>query len=97
MDISVALVQAYLHVNGYLTVTEYPVASVLLRGHLKIEDIQPPAIFDPAVKPMIERIEMVVDRSLNTKLSPVTDLKFEVVERLVFDGLLALQSHRLAL
>jgi 2-methylcitrate dehydratase PrpD len=50
----------------------YSVASVLLRGPLKIEDIQPPAIFDPAVKPMIERIEMVVDRSLNTKLSPVT-------------------------
>jgi len=50
----------------------YSVASVLLRGHLKIEDIQPPAIFDPAVKPMIDRIEMVVDRSLNTKLSPVT-------------------------
>lgn len=50
----------------------YSVASVLLRGHLKIEDIQPPAVFDPAVKPMIERIEMVVDRSLNTKLSPVT-------------------------
>ena len=50
----------------------YSVASVLLRGHLKIEDIQPPAIFDPAVRPMIDRIEMVVDRSLNTKLSPVT-------------------------
>jgi hypothetical protein len=28
MDISVALVQAYLHVNGYLTVTEYPVAEL---------------------------------------------------------------------
>ncbi len=50
----------------------YSVASVLLRGHLNIEDIQPPAVFDSAVKPMIERIEMVVDRSLNTKLSPVT-------------------------
>jgi 2-methylcitrate dehydratase PrpD len=29
-------------------------------------------VFDPAVRPMIDRIEMVVDRSLNTKLSPVT-------------------------
>lgn len=28
MDIAVALVQAYLHVNGYLTVTEYPVAEL---------------------------------------------------------------------
>lgn len=25
MDTAVALVQAYLHVNGYFTVTEYPV------------------------------------------------------------------------
>jgi 2-methylcitrate dehydratase PrpD len=50
----------------------YSVASVLLRGHLNIEDIQPPAVFDPAVRPMIDRIEMVVDRGLNTKLSPVT-------------------------
>jgi hypothetical protein len=32
MDISVALVQSYLHVNGYLTVTEYPVAE-LTRKH----------------------------------------------------------------
>ncbi len=31
------------------------------------------------------------------KLSPITDLKFETVDRLIFDGLLALQSHRLAL
>jgi type III pantothenate kinase len=31
------------------------------------------------------------------KLAAITDLKFETVERLVFDGLLALQSHRLAL
>ena len=31
------------------------------------------------------------------KLSSITDLKFENVEKLVFDGLLALQSHRLAL
>lgn len=32
MDTAVALVQAYLHVNGYLTVTEYPVAE-LTRHH----------------------------------------------------------------
>ncbi len=66
----------------------YSVASVLLRGHLNIEDIQPPAIFDPAVRPMIDRIEMVVDRSLNTKLSPV------VVEIATQDG--RLFSERIA-
>lgn len=32
MDTAVALVQSYLHVNGYLTVTEYPVAE-LTRHH----------------------------------------------------------------
>lgn len=40
---------------------------------------------------------LLMSGGASPKLSPVTDLKFEVVERLVFDGLLALQSHRLAL
>jgi type III pantothenate kinase len=31
------------------------------------------------------------------KLAPTTDLRFETVDSLIFDGLLALQSHRLAL
>ena len=31
------------------------------------------------------------------KLGPITDLHFETVDTLIFDGLLALQSHRLAL
>lgn len=32
MDNAVALVQAYLHVNGYFTVTEYPVIEAMKRG-----------------------------------------------------------------
>lgn len=31
------------------------------------------------------------------KLEPITDLSFEMVDTLIFEGLLALQSHRLAL
>jgi type III pantothenate kinase len=31
------------------------------------------------------------------KLSTITDLKFETIDHLIFDGLLAMQSHRLAL
>jgi len=31
------------------------------------------------------------------KMGPITDLPFETVDSLIFDGLLALQSHRLAL
>jgi type III pantothenate kinase len=31
------------------------------------------------------------------KLAPITDLHFETVDSLIFDGLLAIQSHRLAL
>jgi type III pantothenate kinase len=31
------------------------------------------------------------------KLAPITDLPFEMVDTLIFEGLLALQSHRLAL
>jgi type III pantothenate kinase len=32
-----------------------------------------------------------------SKMAPITDLPFEMVDSLIFDGLLALQSHRLAL
>ena len=31
------------------------------------------------------------------KLAPITDLRFETVDSLIFDGLLSIQSHRLAL
>jgi type III pantothenate kinase len=30
-------------------------------------------------------------------MAPITDLPFEMVDSLIFDGLLSLQSHRLAL
>lgn len=35
MDNAVALVQAYLYVNGYFTVTEYPVVEQTGKGHLR--------------------------------------------------------------
>ncbi len=35
MDTAVALVQAYLHVNGYFTVTEYPVLEAFHREHTR--------------------------------------------------------------
>lgn len=35
MDTAVALVQAYLHVNGYFTVTEYPVLEAFHREHAR--------------------------------------------------------------
>lgn len=45
MDIAVALVQAYLHVNGYLAVTEYPVAELTRnRGLQSATDIDMLAI-----------------------------------------------------
>lgn len=45
MDIAVALVQAYLHVNGYLAVTEYPVAELTRhRGIQSATDIDVLAI-----------------------------------------------------
>lgn len=39
MDHAVALVQAYLHVNGYLTVTEYPVLEALRHGYRTATDL----------------------------------------------------------
>ena len=50
----------------------YSLASILLRGHLAIDDILPKAIFDPAIPPLIERIEVVVDESLHSLLAPAT-------------------------
>lgn len=35
MDTAVALVQAYLQINGYFTVTEYPVLELLRRGEIR--------------------------------------------------------------
>lgn len=35
MDTAVALVQAYLHVNGYFTVTEYPLVETMRRGQTR--------------------------------------------------------------
>ena len=40
---------------------------------------------------------LLMSGGASSKLSAITELKFEMVERLIFDGLLALQSHRLAL
>ena len=40
---------------------------------------------------------LLMSGGASPKLAPVTDLKFETVDRLIFDGLLAMQSHRLAL
>jgi type III pantothenate kinase len=31
------------------------------------------------------------------KLAPITDMPFETIDSLIFDGLLLVQSHRLAL
>jgi type III pantothenate kinase len=40
---------------------------------------------------------LLMSGGASPKLSPVTDLKLEVIDWLIFDGLLVLQSHRLAL
>ena len=40
---------------------------------------------------------LLMSGGASPKLAAITDLKFETVDRLIFDGLLALQSHRLAL
>ena len=40
---------------------------------------------------------LVMTGGAAVKLAPITDLKFETVETLIFEGLLQLQSHRLAL
>lgn len=49
MDTAVALVQAYLHINGYFTVTEYPVVEAMKRGgHRTATDIDILAVRFPS-------------------------------------------------
>ncbi len=40
---------------------------------------------------------LLMSGGASSKLTAITDLRFETVDRLIFDGLLALQAHRLAL
>ncbi len=40
---------------------------------------------------------LIMSGGAAVKLAPITELEFETVETLIFDGLLQLQSHRLAL
>ncbi len=43
MDHAVALVQAYLRVNGYFTVSEYPIIESIRHGHRTATEIDIPA------------------------------------------------------
>jgi type III pantothenate kinase len=40
---------------------------------------------------------LIMTGGAGVKLAPITDLAFETVDTLIFEGLLQLQSHRLAL
>ena len=44
-----------------------------------------------------EEPALVMSGGAAVKLAPITELPFETVDTLIFDGLLQLQSHRLAL
>ncbi len=44
-----------------------------------------------------EEPALIMSGGAAVKLAPITDLSFETVDTLIFDGLLQLQSHRLAL
>jgi type III pantothenate kinase len=44
-----------------------------------------------------EEPKLIMTGGAAVKLAPITDLRFETVDTLIFEGLLQLQSHRLAL
>jgi type III pantothenate kinase len=44
-----------------------------------------------------EEPALIMSGGAAVKLAPITELHFETVDTLIFDGLLQLQSHRLAL
>ena len=48
--------------DAQMSVT-YAVASILVRGHLDLRDFEDAALADPAVRAMMARVELVVDRA----------------------------------
>ena len=61
-----------------------PVSAAIERQHRKLMERtgQQPALF--------------MTGGAAVKLAPITDLAFETVDTLIFDGLLQIQAHRLA-
>jgi hypothetical protein len=58
MDSAVAIVQAYLHANGYFTVTEYPVIEVLGEGQYRTAtDVDVMAVRLPGAGRLVTRTE----------------------------------------
>jgi hypothetical protein len=58
MDSAVAIVQAYLHANGYFTVTEYPVIEVMEEGQYRTAtDVDVMAVRLPGAGRLVTRTE----------------------------------------
>jgi len=55
VDHAVALVQAYLHVNGYFTVTEYPVIEAMKKGYQTSTDLDILAFRFPGAGRLVPR------------------------------------------
>lgn len=54
MDTAVAIVQSYLHINGYFTVPEFPIVEAMQRGHYRAAtDIDLLAVRFPEAGPSI--------------------------------------------
>jgi 2-methylcitrate dehydratase PrpD len=51
---------------------QYAVASALLRRRLGIGDIQDAAVLDPAIRPLTERVKIVVDENSTATRAPAT-------------------------
>lgn len=51
---------------------QYSVASVLLRGGLTVDDIQPGAVLDPAVQALMTKIKVSADAQSDGKFTPAT-------------------------
>jgi 2-methylcitrate dehydratase PrpD len=49
----------------------YGVAAILLRGHFGLSDIAPEAVLDPAIRPVVARLEVRVDESRTGAHGPV--------------------------
>ncbi|MFG1478332.1 MmgE/PrpD family protein [Xanthobacter sp. V4C-4] len=62
-------------VTGQFNV-RYGVAATVLRGGFSLADIEPGAVLDPAVRPLVERLSVRVDESRTGRFGP-SDVTFE--------------------
>jgi hypothetical protein len=86
VDHAVALVQSYLQLNGYFTVTEVPVVEALKRGGVRsVTDIDIIGFRFPCSKPLIHSAEAGVEPIVLTEPDPLLQIPENKIDVLIVE------------